>query len=160
MATKNSNSYICVELPERIKNTLYNYAIETSNKYPTFKNMEKDDLHMTFIFLGSDKKYKDIIKIQKDLDFFNENVELDFESSNVELFPPQKQNLLIVRFKTTSEVYNLRNKLLNQFNIKQDEFIPHITLGKFVGKKEFWKLDNIEKLEFKSNLLVLKNPYF
>lgn len=161
MRVNNSNTFICVDLPDDIKNILYAYSVEINKKYPSFKVMARDDLHMTFIFIGSGKKYNVVWEMSNQVDAHNEkNYNYTFQNVQSELFPPAKQNLLIAKFKTSSEVCGVRDKLMRQLGLAADIFIPHVTLGKFVGKRDSWDLPELHKMDFTTGALVLHNPYF
>jgi len=159
--SRNSNSYICVALQNSVKDLLYNYASDVSKYNPTFKVMDKEDLHMTFIFLGSNKKYKEIQNINNIVITHNTNINtFCFKSICPELFPPTKQNLLIVKFQSSDTVNLIRKQLVTQLGVQDTEFIPHITLGKFVGKVEKRNLPDFTSINFMSDSLILHNPYF
>lgn len=152
----NSNSYICIDIPNDIKEILHQYALRVKDINPNFKPMGKENIHMTFVFLG-ERKYKEVLNIKQYLDQIK-NIELILKFDKVSLFPPSKENLLIFQFKINE--LSLRNKILNFLQI-EDEFLPHITLGKYVGKKDnIIMLNDIESVDFKSNRLILNNPYF
>lgn len=152
----NSNSYICIDIPNDIKEILHQYALRVKDINPNFKPMSKENIHMTFVFLG-ERKYKEVLNIKQYLDQIK-NIELILKFDKISLFPPSKENLLIFQFKINELL--LRNKILNFLQI-EDEFLPHITLGKYVGKKDnIIMLNDIESVDFKSNRLILNNPYF
>lgn len=152
----NSNSYICIDIPNDIKEILHQYALRVKDINPNFKPMSKENIHMTFVFLG-ERKYKEVLNIKQYLDQIG-NIELILKFDKISLFPPSKENLLIFQFKINELL--LRNKILNFLQI-EDEFLPHITLGKYVGKKDnIIMLNDIESVDFKSNRLILNNPYF
>lgn len=157
----NSNSYICVDLPNHVKDTLYNYSTEVGMKYQAFKIMDKQLLHMTFIYLGPNKKYKELCQKNADVQAFNNNDKnLEFKSIHPELFPPVKQKLLIVKFKTSDNVNLIRKNIMSQLKISEcEDYIPHVTLGKFVGKKQKISLQELSRINFVSESLILNNPF-
>lgn len=155
----NKFSYICVTLAQNIKQKLYDYAVNVSKQYDNFKPFDLDQIHMTFIFLGSERTYAQI----KDITNFMSGLDKEtyhFESTSYDLFPPDKQNLLVVKFTSSDNIRSLRNVITQRYNVVDDyEWLPHITIGKFVGEKKDYKIMDFDKIVFDSNDIFMVTPY-
>lgn len=161
----NSNTYACVTLPENLVHSFQNDIIpKIQLQYPNFK--PQYDLHMTFIYLGDSLRFKDV---KNYVTIINEIPKHDWEFtfSQYDLFPPGKQNLIVGLFTSPENLVQLRNQVVSKIGAEKlkDEdpylWIPHITLGKLVGKKQNnIKLNFPSPPNFTSSELNVINPYF
>jgi 2'-5' RNA ligase len=122
--------------------------------------MAKDDLHMTCIFLGKQlkKEHLDVIfQIIKSYNLFGL-----MKYSHVDFFPPNKKNLIVLRFITSKDVIKTVQKIKQSisdklgYTIETNELIPHITLGKLlVTKTELFDIiDNNPFKQIKIDMCV------
>ena len=160
---KNRNCYSCVDLPSSLVEEIISILDKIQEKYPNFKPMTEDMMHMTFIYLGENLSYNATMQLA---DNFNISGDWSLIFEGYELFPPQKQNLVIGRFSPGSSIMDVRNTIVTNIgpaNLKDKEpylWIPHITLGKLVGKQ----VKNIDLSfpsisSFKSSKLKVISPY-
>lgn len=117
-----------------------------------FIPMEQDDLHMTLVFLGSvlsqdrNNKMKEIVlNIVKFEEQFKDKT-LEFDS--FELFPSEKRNLIVAKFKCSSSTFIkdmiLYKKSFTNIGAKEENyFTPHITLGKIQCVKSDNNIDTL-----------------
>lgn len=91
---------------------------------------------------------------------FLPNLQACFESTGVELYPPHKQNLLVIKFTAPISCHQFRTELLNVLNvIDTNLWEPHITLGKFKGKRQHQNILPFNAIQFVTDGLSLKHPY-
>jgi 2'-5' RNA ligase len=134
------NNWLSFTLPDDVRNNLYNLTQIIENKYQIkFKPMTKEDLHMTCIFLGKQlkKDHMDIIfQIIKSYNLIGL-----MRYSHIDFFPPNKKNLIVLRFITSQDVIKTVQKIKQAitdklgYTIETNELIPHITLGKLLVNK-------------------------
>ncbi len=145
----NKNNYISLDLPDDFRKELFDIVTHITHNIKTitganvvFKPMSYDDLHMTIVFLGDKLKHSQKLLVKENvLDI--PTLELKFDS--YELFPPNKKNLIVAKFLNNKMFDKLLIKLrqhLKDLNILtpdnnvNEQFIPHITLGKIMSLKE------------------------
>ncbi len=145
----NRNVYISLDLSEDVKATIE--AFNSDIKLilgDEYNKMDYANYHMTLCFLG--EKFHDKKKIDGLISAYDEEdlfFHLEFDS--LSLFPPDKQNLLILKFKEnknlTKFVTRLKADVKEKFNIidKISDFMPHITIGKL--KKTKQNVNDIDK---------------
>lgn len=117
-----------------------------------FIPMEQENLHMTLVFLGSilntdrNNKIKEIVpKICKFEGDFNEKI-LEFD--NFELFPNEKRNLVVAKFKCNdrnfvSDMIKFKKSFCAMGAKEENYFTPHITLGKIQNIKPDKKVSGL-----------------
>ena len=134
------NNWLSFIIPDDIRDNLYNFTQIIDTKYQLkFKPMTKEDLHMTCIFLGKQLKKDHINTIDQIIKSYNLIGMMKF--SHIEFFPPNKKNLIVLRFITSKDVIKTIQKIKQSiteklgYKIESDELIPHITLGKLLVTK-------------------------
>lgn len=124
------NVWVSLAIPPEYRNTLdeINKQIKTvlGERYDT---MDHDMYHMTTLFLGD--KFKDFKKLEQTLNEYNYS-EYALEFDQIVMFPPDKKNLLVIKFKQNSKLKNdvIIMKKVIENNDPVEDFLPHITLGK------------------------------
>lgn len=152
------NVWVSLTIPQEYRNILdeINKQIKTilGERYDT---MDHDMYHMTTLFLGD--KFRDFKKLEQILNEYN-NSEYVLNFDQVVMFPPDKKNLLVIKFKQNvklkSDISSMKKIIQN--NDPVEEFLPHITLGKLhttkSDKTEFsQRVQNvIDKINKSNNL--------
>lgn len=117
-----------------------------------FIPMDKQNLHMTLVFLGSvlQVNRNNKIKIVENniLNFENQFNDKILEFDRFELFPTEKKNLIVAKFKCSDKKFISNmifyKKTFTVLDAKEENyFTPHITLGKIPNIKPN---NNIESL--------------
>jgi 2'-5' RNA ligase len=158
------SQFIKFDLPENNINEINNIILQINYIYDfDFAPMEKNDIHMTLCFMGCifgnyfENKKEVINKIQNYIDNFNLNDEI-LEFDSYQLFPKNKQNLIVATFKLSPKLLKKImefKKLFVQFGIKKElTFIPHITLGKIQNKNDKIKVDLSKIPKPKLNIIL------
>jgi 2'-5' RNA ligase len=147
--TKMRNNWLSFMFPEETRNELYHLCTKLSGLF-NFNQMAYNDLHMTSIFMGKNYKSKDHERLFKLVE--EEKISGFFEFDRLEFFPPAKKNLVVAIFKMSKDVQKkikaLKAKIKEElkYDIDDDDFVPHITLGKIsITRKEL-------------ELVIKKNP--
>ena len=156
------NIWVSLNIPDEYRGVLdeINKQIKTTlnERYDT---MDYNMYHMTTLFLGKNNNNINNVLHKKSDDFsdkFRELKNLDqllheydeseyiLEFDEITMFPPDKQNLLVVKFKQNIKLKNDINfmKKIIENNDPVADFLPHITLGKLrttkSDKNEFSKI--------------------
>jgi len=151
------SAYISLVLDADTKATLQTCIerIQASSPVP-LDAMLRADMHMTLVFLGANlrglppakrSELQAIITVfREDADAAATSSALEFE--RLELFPPTKRNLLVARYKIAGRNLEAVRKLQaecfglgmvsmeeEEGRLKGEEFVAHVTLGKFRGMK-------------------------
>lgn len=131
-------SFIALEIPEEIKNEVYQHIENFKKDNLPVKWVEKKNLHITLIFLG-----------EQDLNFLNKvkeilkNVSNNFKPfyinlTNFGFFPTAKKpRVFWIGIKKNREIITkiveeLNNELKKiDFKPEEREFFPHLTIGRF-----------------------------
>jgi len=124
-----------------------------------FDFMEPEQLHMTFLFFGECLRnleasqlrtaYAQICEKVSDALSEADTLTAPLEFIGFELFPPQKRNLVVARFKTTDALLRLRDAMFASlrtqgismpasfFTLIEGEgaWSPHVTLGRIRASK-------------------------
>lgn len=144
------NNWLSFTIPDDVRAKLNDLAIVLSETY-SFNPMTKDDLHMTCVFLGKQFKKKDMDVINQIINAHNFTGEFKFVG--LDLFPPNKKNLIVARFEGSNNilknVLSIKTHIQNTLGyiIDTDQLVPHITLGKLsINKSELSELINSGKV--------------
>ncbi len=150
-------SFIAIDLPEDVRDYLYNFQSKLKQLPAKIKWIEKKNLHLTIKFLGEidDKKLLEIKEILSRIHYNSFEANL----SNLGFFPDENHvNVIWVGIEPINQVIGLQQKidseLLNLFS-KNQKFSSHVTLGrvKFVKIKNKFlgmlKEQKIERTKFK-----------
>ncbi|MCS7250295.1 MAG: RNA 2',3'-cyclic phosphodiesterase [candidate division WOR-3 bacterium] len=131
-------SFIALEIPEEIKNEIYQYIENFKKDNLPIKWVEKENLHITLVFLG-----------EQDLNFLNKVKEIlkklssNFKSfyinlANFGFFPnAKKPRVFWIGIKKNKELIVKMAEELNRelkkigFKPEEREFSPHLTIGRF-----------------------------
>lgn len=149
----NKNTYLTLSIPYELNCQLNNLSHHTS-----LKHMNINDFHVTFLFCGEllhkltreelnnwNNGINEILKRQH----YNNVISV----GNYQLFPPNKQNLIIANINVSKDIIELQKEIVNYTNnlggifseIAQlnNNWFPHCTLGKLMcGKHEVITLGN------------------
>jgi 2'-5' RNA ligase len=147
-----------MRLSEDIQKHLHNYALEIAKLRSNFVPMELNKLHMTFVFVGSKCSYKEADEISNTVLNLPSDV-YKFDSVRESFFPPGKKNLAVVLFKAPKNAVIARDSLACTLRVVESEWIPHVTLGKFVGKKSDFNIPQFPSYSFESDGIFVVNPY-
>jgi len=134
----------------------------------SFEPMKYDDIHMTAIFIG-DKIYANMHNYNRQsiCTIINskliQHYELTYEG--YKLFPPNKQNLIVVTFTCSQKLLERINDIViimekNGFvGLKQlNNFTPHITLGKIRATKQ--QIDRISQNNDLHHIPIMETKSF
>lgn len=170
------NAWLSMTIPDDHRTFLFSLAKFLETKFETmnqkFNIMKKDDLHMTSVFLGKQYKQKDHDKIFEIVSRFNfhhtrhhtlhhTQHHMMFKIKSITLFPPTKNNLIIIKYDIDKTFHDELKKLkatlrtelsyiIDGDNVddNEDDFIPHVTLGKLsLTKDEIKDLVSSGRLE-------------
>ena len=154
----NRNSYLVLSLSDKMRNNLYALAqnikksianIDNGKGNIDFDIMELENIHITFFFTGEILHKLSVIQLKNWYDsitmIINEvlgdikpNEPLMIRCTGLDLFPPIKSNLIVVKFDVPSLLHKIYQKITEsskQFNRLNVEWIPHCTLGKIRAPK-------------------------
>eukprot|EP00913_Durusdinium_trenchii_P016930 g15915.t1 len=105
----------------------------------------KDKLHATFVFCGEllhALPKAELAELHQELGALIQEAEIEeLPFNRFELFPPGKQNLVIARFFAPKRLVRLRRQLWRSCLQRKaalkvdDEWLPHVTLGKLQASK-------------------------
>ena len=122
------NKWISLTLPDEYRNQINELnnliKLKLGDKYD---QMDINMLHMTAVFLG-DKFNK--IDLVNEVIINNNNIEYNLEFEEASVFPPEKKNLIVLKFKNNNVLKKVITEMKNKLNINEERFLAHITLGK------------------------------
>jgi 2'-5' RNA ligase len=169
-------SFIALEIPEEIKAEIYRYIENFKKDNLPVKWVEKENLHITLIFLGE----RDLTFLAKVKEILR-NIAKDFKSFPINLkdfgfFPNAKKPRVfwIGIEKNKNLIIQIEEKLKEKlkaigFKPEEREFSPHLTIGRFreslncekylslkYQSKEFL----IDKLTLFKSTLTGKGPFY
>ena len=129
--------FIALELPEKEYEEIARKKSKIQNLLSDDINWVKNEnLHMTSVFLGNIDK-RALEKLNKILKFLSQRFKtFTLKNPEIEIFPFKSPKLIWIRFKEEdNELYKftrvLKELLIsNGFKIDNNDFIPHITLGR------------------------------
>ncbi len=149
-------SFIAIEIPEEIKNKIERVQESIEKEV---KNVEKDNLHITLLFLGEleNSEIEKIIEIMKEMKAKTFNVEI----KGVGFFPNDKFIRIIWAGVYSNELNNLCEELSIKLNKKQ-KFRGHVTISRVKRKISRDTLERLNKFKnskfgnFQVKKIVLK----
>lgn len=110
-----------------------------------FEATVEDKLHATFVFCGEllhALPKAELAELHQELGALIQEAEIEeLPFNRFELFPPGKQNLVIARFFAPKRLVRLRRQLWRSCLQRKaalkvdDEWLPHVTLGKLQASK-------------------------
>lgn len=157
-------SFVALEIPEEIRNEIYQHIENFKKDNLPVKWVEKENLHITLVFLG-----------EKDLNFLNKvkeilkNLSSNFKPfyinlNNFGFFPnAKKPRVFWIGIKKNKEIIiQIVEKLNNQlkkigFKPEEREFFPHLTIGRFktIFNSEKYLLLKYESKDFLIDKIIL-----
>ncbi|MEO0097871.1 MAG: RNA 2',3'-cyclic phosphodiesterase [candidate division WOR-3 bacterium] len=157
-------SFIALEIPQDIKNEVYDYIENFKKDNLPVKWVEKGNLHITLIFLG-----------EQDLNFINKvkeilkNISNSFKPfyinlTNFGFFPnAKKPRVFWIGIKKNKEIIIQIVEKLNRelkkigFKPEEREFSPHLTIGRFkaISNTEKYLTLKYESKDFLINKITL-----
>ena len=156
-----------IQLPEEVHEHLFDVMLLLQNYIPSgVKWVEKENLHITFQFIGETKPTQLADLEESFLSSIAPCNEQKYTLDCTELFPLKQPRLIWVRLESENKQFAkatkcLRNLLTSQgFNLENRDLIPHITLGRIKNslmkpQVEFILQSEIEKQEFIVNQITL-----
>ncbi len=156
-----------IQLPEEVKEELSEFIILLQSYIPTgVKWVEKENLHITFQFIG-DVKPTQLAELEDDfITSISSCNSQKFMINSAEIFPLKQPRLIWVSLDSANNqlhkaTKSLRNLLKNKgFILENKDFIPHITLGRIKSNLikpqiEFILGAELKKEEFNINEISL-----
>ena len=133
-------AFIAINFKEIFKKQIYTYANELlANNFFEFRQIKKDNIHLTIHFLGNISNQVDNIVERLDtlLDY---EFEFIMELNKWDYFSARKGKLVWVGVKFEEKLFRIASLIRNEFsdiNKEKRDFIPHITIarkGKLMDK--------------------------
>lgn len=158
--------FIAFDIPEKIRYILQQVQDKLKKKISLVKWVEKENFHLTLIFLGNQEKEK-IKSIKEVINLVKTRVSFPFRLTleKIDGFPKfQKARVIFVKIGDKKNdllsVVDFLKQNLKSLKISFDDkpFVSHITLGrskKFIDLSKIF-LPKIEKIEFFVNKISLK----
>ncbi len=141
--------FIAVEVPLEVKEFLYHIGVSLSH-YKGINKVNKENMHLTLLFLGERSDVKEIIGTLKKVRFKT----IQLETDDFGFFPDKKRIRVIwLGLKHSDDLFYLQGEISNFFE-EDREFKPHITFARV----KFLKPD--EKKALLSEIGNLTKPYF
>ncbi len=149
--------FIAINISEELKSQLKKYQ----DYWPeiTAKWVSQENLHLTIAFLGqlSEKRIDDIKKIIKGVKDEIEPFDLTIEK--ISYSPPNSYKFIWANLKNSKKIIELKKILekeiaktkINNIQMEEDEFLPHITLAK-IDQMKFKQTDSEEVPEVNEDL--------
>lgn len=135
----NHNIWISLKIPDDHRDHIQKLNESIKKIYDNdYDMMDYNVYHMTLCFLGD--KFHNIPHLQELLNSY-ENLEFNLQFDKIALFPPDKENLIIIKYKPNKQldtfVKKLKDDIYKNFGIKEtfSDFVPHITIGKLKKTK-------------------------
>ena len=134
------NNWISLNIPDDALDSIIKVINSLETRLKQFKGYKKEDLHMTFFYMGKHlqtmpkeelEKFKDYMKL-----YDNQNYCLD--SSSISYYPEPKGKNLVILFKGDEQLMEDNKRFENEMNKRGYTcypFIPHITIGKVISKR-------------------------
>ena len=119
--------FIAIPLPEALKEEIYSRVRQFS--IPGVKLVEKENYHLTLLFLG-DTDEQELDSIKQVLDNLNyERIELTL--TNTGFFPSYKPRVIWIGVNNKEYLETIHNNIVNGLGIMPDKpFKPHITIAR------------------------------
>lgn len=156
-----------IQLPEEIRETLADLILHLQSYIPTgIKWIEKENLHLTFQFIGEVQPTKLADLETCFLSSISSCESTNFKFEAIEVVPLKDPHLIWISLSSdkndfSQAIKNLRNQL-NQdgFNLDNKDFTPHITLGRIKNnlmkpQVDFILNTELNKEEFYINEIAL-----
>lgn len=126
-----------IQLPETIRERLFDLILDFKSYIPSgVKWVEKENLHITFQFVG-DVKPTQLDDLEESfLSSISSCESQSFRVEGLEFFPAKQARLIWLSLNSQNKQFSkavkrLQNLLKQQgFKLDSKEFIPHITLGR------------------------------
>ncbi len=146
-----------IELPENIREYLYEIEREIGNEFAKIKWVSKKQIHVTLKFFGDveEDKLKLVKEALSNVRFKKFRISL----GNIGWYPNEDRvNVLYIGVENEKEIFNLHSEIelrLGSLFEKDNRFSVHITLGrvKFVKDKEKF-------LEVLKNIKIKNEEFF
>jgi 2'-5' RNA ligase len=152
--------FIAIDLPEDVSGYLATVQQDIGQKYAGVKYVERENLHITFKFLGEIDHAAEVKKKLESTAFEPFSVKLD----KIGAFPNLNNPRVIwVSVRPTDKILDIYNRVDKLITGGDDRFNPHITIGrlKFIKDKPLLKdlLSGIkiEPMDFVIDSIRLKN---
>lgn len=156
-----------INLPTQLKELLFDKILEFQSYIPSgVKWVEKDNLHITFQFIGEVEasQLADLEDIL--LNSFKHFSKDNLLTQNIELYPNRDARQIWLRLKSENQelanVSKVFRKILKEraFTVDKNEFLPHITLGRIKrtlinAQADFILKNQINNISFPVNELCL-----
>lgn len=155
--------FIAIDLPKNLKGKIFEVSQIIRKKFPC-KLVEKENLHLTLVFLG-DKKEEEVERIKKAVaDATSRFGKIFLSVGNLEFFPNSRPRGIWFKVEgETEKLRELHKKIidnLTQTGIQVEDlrFTPHICICRFKGraKTEIEKI-NFEEIFFANKVTVFES---
>lgn len=126
-----------IQLTDKIRDIISDLILELQTYIPTgIKWVEKENLHITFQFIGEVKPTQMLEVEESFLASISACESQQIQISGVELFPLNQPQFIWIRLRSENKQFAKATKsfrkLLKQkgFKVEDKDFFPHITLGR------------------------------
>ncbi len=150
--------FFAVNLPENVKEELFSYQEETKRSLDRgVRWVEKENLHITLLFLGSVKKEKLESVIAETRKITEEPIDVSLKK--ISYIPPQKRNAKMIWAVGESRgLVNLEKRIFKNIltikNLTKDhDFVPHVTLGR-INLWDFRRIPMVQIPEINTDLEI------
>src|SRR3989344_5614325 len=149
--------FIALDLPDEIKNALYEYTKLIQQKYPfEGKLTEPENLHLTLKFIGEipDEKVSDIVKKLKTI----KHPVIKARITETGVFTPSFIKILWIKLDGADKLQSEIDKALQDLFKKEARFMSHITIARIKrveNKHDFLK--NVQLAGFPRNSFEIQN---
>lgn len=149
--------FIALDLPNEIKNALYEYSKHIQKKYPfEGKITEPENLHLTLKFIGetSEEKVSDIVKKLKKI----RHPKIKAKITETGVFTPSFIKILWIKLEGAEKLQSEIDESLEELFKKESRFMSHITIARInrvENKRDFLK--NIKIASFPTNSFEIRD---
>ncbi len=136
--------FIAINFSEELKDIIYENELKIDKELLNGHITDKNNLHLTLVFIGETNKPKDISDVISKIDMNSFNILV----KGLKYFKQRDKRLYyldIEKNENLVKIYNyLYDELLNKgFSLEYREYVPHITLAREVILKNEVKIDSM-----------------
>lgn len=136
------SNYLAINIPDDIINQISLLQGILQQMEPSFKPDEISRLHITLLYMGQRFKQESKEKLNEFNTNINDNImnqsyNLVFNKPQIKLFPPGRDELIVVEYNCNNNGHQLFNNMLKYIDDGthgRESWRPHITLGKVRNK--------------------------
>jgi len=155
-----NNNWISLNIPDKSLDQIMEVIRSIEDRVVSFKGYTRDELHMTFFYMGKhlqDMASEDIQEFQSYLKIFT-NRSYSLNSDKVSYYPQPNGKNLVILFNCDNELIKDNTefeKTMRSKGFKCSPFIPHITIGKVHAKKRVFLPEVNINIKYHSNNLKI-----